>query len=88
MRRRRIGVAIVSLGLAIGGALAGAAPASAGTVNNMYECNPSTGWCYQSNPPYNPAFHRACRWNYRIPPLYSGMWYTGCTPGYWGPEVH
>lgn len=61
---------------------------AAGVVPNLYECHPKTGWCYQTNPPYNPAYARSCRWNYTIPWLTSGMWYTGCTAGWWRPEVH
>ena len=64
-------------------------PSSAvGTVYNYYECYPSTGWCYQVNPPYNSSIPRSCRWNYTIPYQNSGMYYTGCTAGYWRPEVH
>jgi hypothetical protein len=88
MYRKRIGVALAGLTLVVSGLVATAVPASAGTVHNMYECHPTSGWCYQTNPPYNPAFARACRWNYTIPYFTGGMWYTGCTPGYWRPEVH
>lgn len=51
-------------------------------------CEPDTGWCYQTNPPYNPAVPHACRWDYQLHNLHSGMWYTGCTPGYWGTDIH
>lgn len=88
MRKLRLGAALAGIVLAASGLVAMAAPVSAGTVHNMYECHPTTGWCYQTNPPYNPAFKRACRWNYTIPTFTGGMWYTGCTEGYWRPEVH
>lgn len=61
--------------------------ASAQVVANMYECDPDTGWCYQTNPPYNPNFARACRWNENVHNTW-GMWYTGCTPGWWRPYVY
>jgi hypothetical protein len=56
-------------------------------VPNFYECNPQSGWCYQTNPPYNPNFPRSCQWNDYAHNT-SGMSYTGCTPGYWRPYVH
>lgn len=85
MRKKLAAVGAVAALMVSG--LVGASPASAATVNNMYECNPRTGWCFQTNPPYNPAFARACRWNSTLNNFYSGMWYTGCTPGYWRPQV-
>jgi hypothetical protein len=83
--RKKLAVVGAVVALAFTG-LAGATPASAATVNNMYECAPATGWCFQTNPPYNPAFARACRWNSNYN-FTGGMWYTGCTPGYWRPQV-
>jgi len=81
--RKRLSVILAGLVLVLG---LTAPSASAATVNNMYECHPSSGWCYQTNPPYNPNFRRDCRWNYRIPYFTGGMWYTGCQN--WRPEVH
>jgi hypothetical protein len=80
--------------LAISGVIGGAmvafsAPSQAvgGLVPNYYECNPVSGWCYQTNPPYNSAYPRSCRWNDHATNT-SGMWYTGCTEGYWRPYLH
>lgn len=87
--KSRLSSLLAGLALALGVlAVSPASPAHAGTVVNMYECHPGSGWCYQTNPPYNPAFARGCRWNYRLSWFTGGMWYTGCTPGYWRPEVH
>ena len=87
--KKRLTTLLAGLALVFGVfATAPTSPAQAAIVPNMYECHPSTGWCYQTNPPYNAAYPRACRWNYRIGWLTSGMWYTGCTAGYWRPEVH
>ena len=86
--KRTVGALVVGLAVAAGGVVATSAPAQAAQVNNMYLCEPDTGWCFQTNPPYNPNFPRACRWDYKLHNLTSGMWYTGCTPGYWGPEIH
>lgn len=82
------GVLVAASGVVATTSVVAAPVAQAGTVHNMYECRPSTGWCYQTNPPYNPNFKRACRWNYTIPTFSGGMYYTGCTEGYWRPEVH
>jgi hypothetical protein len=90
----RLKVAALSAGalLASGGGVAAvvasSAPAQASQVNNMMLCEPDTGWCYQTNPPYNPAFPHSCQWDYRLHNLHSGMYYTGCTAGYWGPDIH
>jgi hypothetical protein len=64
-------------------------PANAGgsVVPNFYECDPDTGWCYQTNPPYNPNFPQSCRWNENVHNSW-GMWYTGCDAGYWRPYVY
>lgn len=88
MLKNRFSVVILGLVMVLGGVLMAvpAKPASAATVYNWYECHPSSGWCYQTNPPYNPNFPRSCRWNYTIPYFTGGMWYTGCTK--WRPEVH
>ena len=88
--RNKAGGLMAGLGVAFGLALTavGAPAASAGPTPNMYECHPSTGWCYQTSPPYNPSFARSCRWNYTIPVFSGGMYYTGCTAGWWRPEVH
>jgi hypothetical protein len=91
--RKRTRVAIlVSFALLAGGSVAGpvfaAAPANAITTtvdNNMY-CDPGTGWCYQTNPPYNPNFPHKCYWDYNVTNLHSGMYYTGCQ--YWGSTIY
>ena len=89
VKRRRLKNAVASL-LLVGGSVVvpavAAAPAEATMVyNNMY-CEPDTGWCYQTNPPYVSGIPHYCRWNYRLSNLHSGMWYTGCD--IWGPEIH
>ncbi len=83
VRFKRIKVAAVSL-LLLGGSAVGivaaSAPAQASQVNNLMYCEPDTGWCYQTNPPYNSAFPHECTWDYYLQGhgLESGMWYTGC----------
>ena len=84
---------LVSSALLAGGSIAGLAitsgPADAititGTVDNNMLCDPGTGWCYQTNPPYNPTVPHYCQWVYHLTNLHSGMWYTGCQ--YWGPAI-
>lgn len=73
--------------IAGGVALVPTEPSQAAVVPNFYECNPVSGWCYQTNPPYNSSVPRSCRWNDYATNT-SGMWYTGCTAGYWRPYVH
>jgi hypothetical protein len=85
---RGIGAVAAVLALTGGTAVLASAPAEATQVNNNMLCEPDTGWCYQTNPPYNPAVPHACRWDYQLHNLHSGMWYTGCTPGYWGTDIH
>ncbi|MFG2039119.1 hypothetical protein [Dactylosporangium sp. NPDC048998] len=85
MHLKRIAVTIA---LVAGAATVGLAePAPAVVVLNNYECNPVSGWCYQVNPPYSSSVPRSCRWNDYATNT-SGMWYTGCTDGYWRPYVH
>jgi hypothetical protein len=67
------------------GAASMAAPASATQVDNMMLCEPATGWCFQTNPPYNSSFPHYCQWDTKLTNLNSGMWYTGCNV--WGPEI-
>jgi hypothetical protein len=91
--RRRVVALGAGLVLATSGGVAtavltAAPPAQASQVNNMMLCEPDTGWCYQTNPPYNPNFPHSCQWDYRLHNLHSGMYYTGCTAGYWGPAIH
>lgn len=84
--RKRLGFGLASLLLA-GGSTVVLAPTSAQATivpNNML-CEPDTGWCYQTNPPYVPGIPHYCRWDYYLHNLHSGMWYTGCD--YWGPQI-
>lgn len=88
--RGQLRVAAASL-LLIGGVAIGvvgaASPASAGTVvPNFMRCEPDTGWCYQTNPPYVSGIPHYCQWDYTLHNLHSGMWYTGCD--LWGPDIH
>jgi len=94
--RKKIGVTGAGLALAalattgvVAATVASSAPAQASQVNNMMLCEPDTGWCYQTNPPYNPAFPHACQWDYNLNGnnMRSGMYYTGCTPNFWGPYI-
>lgn len=84
--RQRLGVALATVGLVLGGVLAAATPASAAIVPNFMRCEPDTGWCYQTNPPVNHNVPHYCQWDYRLRNLRSGMWYTGCD--IWGPDIH
>lgn len=84
--RRKAGILAAGLALTISGIVLTSAPAEAGQVDNMMLCEPDTGWCYQTNPPYNPSFPHECQWDYKLHNLYSGMWYTGCDV--WGPTIH
>jgi hypothetical protein len=88
--RRKAGSIAVGLVLTASGAamatVATSVPARAGQVDNMMLCEPDTGWCYQTNPPYNPNFPHECFWDYKLHNLHSGMWYTGCNV--WGPSIH
>ena len=56
--RRTVGALVAGVAVAIGGVVATSAPAQAAQVNNMYLCEPDTGWCFQTNPPYNRNFPR------------------------------
>lgn len=84
--RKRLTMGIAALFL-VGGSIfaASSVPARAGTVDNMMLCEPDTGWCYQTNPPYVPGIPHYCQWDYNLHNLHSGMWYTGCN--YWGPRI-
>jgi hypothetical protein len=88
-KRVRVGM-LISSALLVGGPVAGLAvapaPANAVTVDNNMLCNPGTGWCYQTNPPYNPHVPHYCQWDYKLGNLRSGMWYTGCQT--WGPAIY
>jgi hypothetical protein len=90
-KRARVGI-LISSALLAGGSVAGlavtSAPANAitATVDNNMLCNPGTGWCYQTNPPYNPSVPHYCQWDYKLGSLHSGMWYTGCQ--IWGPAIY
>jgi hypothetical protein len=91
-KRTRVAI-LVSFALLTAGSVAvpafAAAPANAitvtGTVDNNMYCDPGTGWCYQTNPPYNPNFPHKCYWDYNLTNLHSGMWYTGCQS--WGSSI-
>lgn len=85
--KRKLGVVAAGLTLAISGLVTASVPSEAATVQNMFECDPDTGWCYQSNPPYRSEFKRACRWNENVHNTW-GMYYTDCTPGFWRPYVY
>lgn len=91
-KRHRLRVAATTLliaGLSVAGVVASTGPASAatgpGSVPNFMRCDPATGWCYQTNPPYNPAFIHYCQWDYTLHNLHSGMWYSGCNQ--WGSDI-
>lgn len=92
--RKRLTVAAASLALVVSGVVGAemvtASPSFAAQVNNNMLCEPDTGWCFQTNPPYNPAFPHACTWDYKLNGnnLRSGMYYTGCAAGFWGPAIH
>jgi len=84
--RKRLPLGIAALFLASGSIFAGSsASANAATVFNMMLCDPGTGWCYQTNPPYVPGIAHWCQWDSNVQNLHSGMWYTGCQ--YWGPKI-
>lgn len=86
--RTRVSIAAASLLVACGMIVVTTPPpASAGIVPNWYECDPATGWCYQTNPPYNSSVPQSCRWNENVHNTW-GMWYTGCDAGYWRPYVY
>jgi hypothetical protein len=92
-KRVRAGILISSAllaGVTVAGIAATSAPANAitvtGTVDNNMYCDPGTGWCYQTNPPYNPSFPHLCHWDYKLSNLHSGMYYTGCQS--WGASIY
>jgi hypothetical protein len=84
--RLRLGVAALFLASASVLTATTSAPAHAATVDNMMLCDPGTGWCYQTNPPYVPGIPHYCQWDENVQNLHSGMYYTGCN--YWGPEIN
>lgn len=86
MSRIKQAIAAASAVLALtGSTLVAAAPAEASTLNLM-RCEPDTGWCYQSNPPYKSGYPHYCQWDHTLYDLHSGMWYTGCD--IWGSDIY
>ena len=59
--KKRLALGLTSLVFVGSSVVAAGAPASAAIVPNVYDCNPATGWCYQTNPPHQPSPPRACR---------------------------
>jgi hypothetical protein len=88
--RKRLAMGAATLFLTSGSLIAAySVPAHAGLiVYNMMLCEPDTGWCYQTNPPYNPSVPHECQWDYKLNGhnLRSGMWYTGCNV--WWPQIN
>lgn len=82
--KRAIAAFAAVLALLGGTAIVAAAPAQA-TTYNLMRCEPDTGWCYQTNPPYDGRYPHYCQWDHRLSGLHSGMWYTGCDV--WGPDI-
>lgn len=90
-RIKRTMLAAAGVVLATGMAFTGATPANAGggsTVFNRMLCEPDTGWCFQTNPPYVAGIDHQCFWDYKLNGnnLRSGMYYTGCER--WGADIH
>ena len=85
-RLKVAGAALLLAGGSAVGVVAAAPAANASTVFNMMLCEPDTGWCFQTNPPYVSGIAHYCQWDYKLSGLHSGMWYTGCD--YWGPAIH
>lgn len=83
--KERVAVAAASLLVADDASVSSATPVSAFGTNFM-KYQPSSGWCYQVNPPVDPNGAYYCQWDYTLHDLYSGMWYTGC--GTWGPDIY
>jgi hypothetical protein len=86
--KKRLLIGVAALFIAGGSIIAGnPAPAKAALVYNMMLCEPDTGWCFQTNPPYVPGIQHECQWDYKLDGnnLRSGMWYTGCNV--WWPKI-
>lgn len=84
-KKSRWAVGLAAMTLAGGAVVAASAPANASGIN-YYECAPSTGYCIQINGPHQAGEPNSCQWN-EYYHMSWGMWYTGCSTGWWRPYV-